>query len=398
MDASSHAETTGADEAEPRGKNEPEAEQDASLNDAEKTIMRLWKKLLGYRQIGINDNYFDLGGNSLMAVRMFAQIENIFGKRLPLATLYEAPTIKKLAGIISAEKYTPSWASLVKIQPSGSQPPFFCIHAEGGHVLEYRLLANYLGKDQPFYGLQAKGLEGKNVVDATIEEMAADYIREIKTVQTKGPYFIGGYCLGGIVAFEIAHKLQRDGDEVAFLTLISTSTPDHLRNIRPGLTALHRIFFNILERTELEIDNLSALSAREKAIHLRDRIVRTRNMFQYRLEEMLDQLFSRLHWKYKWHTRGYTLEKSVNLSDDAYMAYHPRPLKNQIHLFRVSKQKRELLFDPSLGWKGLAENGLHVFEVQGFHKNILKKPHVKGLAVNLGSLLKQAQAKYKDPS
>jgi len=390
--AEESGETTSTEEL--RKENNLESEQDSALNDVEKAVLNIWKKLLGYKQIDVNDNYFELGGDSLMAVRMFTQIEKIFGKRLPLATLYETPTIRKLAGIISEENYAPSWASLVKIQSSGSRSPFFCVHAEGGNVLEYRLLANYLGNDQPFYGLQAKGLEGKNVVDAPIEEMARDYIREIKTVQPAGPYFIGGYCLGGIVAFEMAHQLQRDGEEVAFLALISTSTPDHLRNIKPRLTGFHRTFFNILERIELEIDNMSVLSARRKAIHILDRLIRTNNMLQYKLEDFFDRLFPMLHLRYKWHTRGYTLEKSVELSDDAYMAYHPEPLKNQVHLIRVSRQKGELLFDPALGWQGLAENGLHIYEVEGFHKNILKEPHVQGLANNLSDLLRNAQTEY----
>jgi acyl transferase domain-containing protein/thioesterase domain-containing protein len=375
--------------------SQPECAQDVSLNNAEKTILVIWKKLLGYRQIDINDNYFELGGNSLMAVRMFTQIEKIFGKRLPLATLYEAPTIRKLAAIISEEKYVASWASLVKIQPSGSRPPFFCIHAEGGNVLEYRLLAAYLGNDQPFYGLQAKGLEGKTVIDITIGEMAKDYIREIKTVQPGGPYYIGGYCLGGIVAFEMAQQLQHDGEEVAFLALISTSTPDQLRNIKPHLTAIHKKIYNILERVELEIDNMSILSTREMFLHIIDRTIRTKNLFRYRFEDFLDKLFSKLHLKYKWHTSGYTIEKSVDLSDDAYMAYQPKPLKNRVHLIRVSRQKRELLFDPALGWQGLAENGLDIYEVPGFHKNVLKEPHVQTLAIRLGDLLKSAQTKNK---
>lgn len=370
-----------------------EGDQETSLNHVEKTILDIWKNLLGYRQIDVDDNYFKLGGNSLMAVRMFTQIEKIFGKRLPLATLYDAPTVRQLAAIINEKKYVPSWASLVKIQPSGSRPPFFCIHAEGGNVLEYRLLAAYLGNDQPFYGLQAKGLEGKTVIDITIEEMAKDYIMEIKTVQPCGPYYIGGYCLGGIVAFEMAHQLQRDGEEVAFLALISTSTPDHLRNFKPHLTAIHKKIYNILERVELEIDNMSILSAREKLLHIIDRTIRTKNLFRYRFEDFLDKVFTKLHLKYKWHTSGYTIEKSVDLSDDAYMAYQPKPLKNRVHLIRVSRQKRELSFDAALGWQGMAEQGLHLYEVEGFHKNVLKEPHVQDLASKLGELLKTIQMK-----
>ncbi|MCK4826198.1 hypothetical protein KA005_61215, partial [bacterium] len=305
------------------------AYMDTSKHDAEQIVTKIWEKILGIKDIGINDNYFELGENSLMAVRLFTQIEKIYGKRLPLATLYKAPTVKRLSDLLNQKELIPSWSPLVEIQAGGYKPPIFFMHAEGGNVLEYQPLAKHLGKDQPFYGLQAQGLEGKEIVVHTIEEMAAHYIKEIQTVQPKGPYYFGGYCLGGIMAFEMAQQLQSEGEEVVFLALISTSTPDHLRNSKPNLNIFHRVFDRILERIELELNNLSVLEPKAKMLYIHQRIDRTLQKFQYRSEDLLDRLFSLFHLKYKWHSRVYILEKSVDLTDDADMEYRPKPLRNR---------------------------------------------------------------------
>lgn len=153
--------------------------------------------------------------------------------------------------------------------------------------------------------------------------------------------------------------------------------------------------YRILERIELELNNLSVLEPKAKMSYVLQRIERTLQKFQFRSEDLLDRLFSLFHLKYKWHSRVYILEKSVDLTDDAYMEYKPKPLKNRILLFRVSKQKRELSFDPILGWRDLAEDGVHDYEVHAFHKNILREPNVRALADKLGVFLRDAQTDHK---
>jgi acyl carrier protein len=146
----------------------------------------LGKVTLGIKPIGVKDDFFQLGGHSLLAMRLFAQIEKTFGKTFSLATLFQAPTIEQLAGIISQKKSEIASSSLIAIQPQGCKPPFFCLHEIGGNIFYYRGLGRYLGKEQPIYGLQAQGLDGKQPPHSCIEEMAAYYIEEIRTLQPEG--------------------------------------------------------------------------------------------------------------------------------------------------------------------------------------------------------------------
>jgi len=185
-------------------------------------LARIWQQILGIDSVGPDQNYFDLGGDSSLAVQMFAEIEKIFKIKLPLATLYEAPTIEELAKILRGETVASGWSSLVAVQVAGSRPPFFCMHGAGGTVLMYRDLSRRLGDDQPFYGLQAQGLDGSSSPLTTVEEMAALYVTEIRRVQSHGPYFLGGYCLGGTVALEVAQRLRAEGETVALLALFDT--------------------------------------------------------------------------------------------------------------------------------------------------------------------------------
>lgn len=362
-----------------------------SVHDIENIIADIWRDLLGFDSIGIHDDFFALGGNSLIAVRLFSRIERIFNKRLPLATLFEAPTIEKLSHVLFQEDFTPSWASLVEIQPKGSRPPFFCVHAEGGNVLEYYPLAKYLGADQPFYGLQAQGLKGDEIKAPTIPEMAADYIKEIKKVQPQGPYYIGGYCLGGLITFEMIHQLQNNGDKVAYVVMISTSTPDHLRSQQPHITAFQRSIYRFIERIELELSNLSALTLKEKKTYIGNRTRKMLEITQVHTEDVIDKFSSKFYVKKSGHSREYNLHKLIELTDKAYMDYDPKPYQDSMVLIRPNKQPRERSTDPTLGWSELLKGGIRNYEVHAFHKNILLEPNVKAVAEILCKTLKDAQ-------
>ena len=188
----------------------------------EADLVRIWERVLETRPIGVTASFFDLGGHSLLAMQLFAEIEKSFSRQFPLSTLFEAPTIERLAQVLRDKAWRPQWNSLTPIQSSGSKPPLFCVHAADGNVLFYAQLARYLDHDQPLYGLQAMGLDGRSRALSTVEEMAAAYISEIRTVQPEGPYYLGGFCSGAYIALEMAHQLQSQGCEVALLAAFNT--------------------------------------------------------------------------------------------------------------------------------------------------------------------------------
>ena len=189
----------------------------------EKMLAQIWRQVLGVQAIGIKDNFFEIGGHSLLAVRLFVEIERKFKKRLPLSSLFERATIQHLASVISQPGSANDSSSLIAIQPHGSKLPFFCIHEFFGDVLCYMNLARHLGQDQPFYALQARGLDDGEEPFADIVAMAKYYIDTIRTVQPQGPYALGGLCFGGIVAFEMAQQLRAKGEPVALVALLDSA-------------------------------------------------------------------------------------------------------------------------------------------------------------------------------
>ena len=180
-------------------------------------LAHIWADVLGVDRVGVRDNFFEIGGHSLLAVRLMARIQQCFGKELPLSTLFEGATVEHLASILRQQAEPPPWSPLVAIQPRGSNPAFFCVHPGGGNVLCYVGLARHLGPDQPFYAFQSRGLNGEQPICTRIEEMASIYIEAMRAVQPEGPYFLGGWSVGGVVAFEMARQLEAQGEQVALL-------------------------------------------------------------------------------------------------------------------------------------------------------------------------------------
>ena len=161
----------------------------APRNELEEQLAEIWQEVLGVQPIGVTDDFFALGGHSLLAVRIFLEIERGFGKKLPLATLFQTPTIEKLAAALREQGWKPTWSPLVAIQPRGLRPPFFAVHGGYGEVMFYSELARCLGEDQPFYGLQAEGLDGKPIRHTSMEAIACYYIQEIRRPGARSLFF-----------------------------------------------------------------------------------------------------------------------------------------------------------------------------------------------------------------
>ena len=184
-------------------------------------LAAIWEQVLGVVNVGVRDNFFDLGGHSLLALQMMNAIEQTLGTRLAISLLFRAPTIESLAEVLNEEGCAVQWESLVAIQPSGTKPPFFAVPGVGGNVLVFAQLSRLLGPDQPFYGLQARGLDGMRRPFTSVPEMATHYIQEIKSVRPVGPYLIGGTCTGGVVAYEMAQQLSARGEWVVLAIMES---------------------------------------------------------------------------------------------------------------------------------------------------------------------------------
>ena len=357
----------------------------------EKCLAAIWADVLEVKTIGTNDNFFDLGGHSLLAVRLFAQIEKRLGKRMPLATLFQAPTVEQLAAVIQKD-WTPEFSSLVPIQPNGSQPPFFCVHALGGNVLEYRELAQHLGEDQPFYGFQSAGLDGRRAPHTRVEEMAAHYIKEMRELQPTGPYFIGGRSLGGMVAFEMAQQLLTQGEEIGMLALLDTYPSGYARLLREQTTVRGRLRLAIglaIGRSKSHLANLGALSLKEKLSYL---IAKSK----FAPRKMKSQLWRRLNSSFE--NLGRPLPRALQdikeLNSLAVRQYVPRIYGGHVTLFWASTDLRASV-DFVEGWRELAGGGIEVHEIPGTHLDIVKDPHVRELASKLRSCLNQTQTQSR---
>lgn len=415
----------------------PESEQAfvAARDTVELQLTKIWEELLGIQPIGLKNNFFDLGGHSLLAVRLFTQIEKIFGKNLPLATLFQAVTIEQLAKVIRQEQGLTPWSLLVPIQTSGDKPPLFCPQGVGGNVLVYRDLARYLGPDQPVYGLQAQGLDGKKSPYFRLEDMAADFINQIRTIQPEGPYFLAGLSAGGRVAFEIAQQLHTQGQKVALLAMFDTSGPgipkplpaiprllsilsykvNHSVHKLIGLEPKEKLAF-VLEKAKLVKAKICKLKSDKRSSNVKARQLGVKQMtddtqrnsvkiksFEHWIDDLNNSLLKRTPWvglvsKNQLPGISGSLPETLQIVQQANIKASKRYVfkvyPGRITLFRASEQPPGYYNDPQRGFGGLAAEGLELHEVPGLHWTIVREPHVRVLAEKLRDCLAKAQVDY----
>jgi len=324
----------------------------------ESQLVRIWETILGKSPIGVRQSFFDLGGHSLLAVRLMHRLEQVFGKRMPITILFQAPTIEHMADLLRTKGWAPSWSSLVPIQPLGAKRPLFLIHGAGGTVIIYRDLARHLGNDQPVYGLQAQGLDGKQACLARVEAMAAHYLEAIRTIQPHGPYLLGGLSFGGTVAFEMARQLQAAGEQVTQLALLDTFPGKY----EPATSLLLK---------------LGKMPAREQF----DYIQRKTGQYARNWKRRFDRIFLPQALK--------NVRRGIH---EAGTHYSPTPYSGDITLFRASEKSLRGVNDEFAGWRQLATGNLEVVEIPGGHVSMLSEPQVQTLAEQLKIRLESAQA------
>ena len=336
-------------------------------------LTEIWEAVLGCQSISVRDNFFELGGHSLLAVRLFAQIKTKLGKELPLATLFQAPTIEQLADILRQEEWVPRWASLVAIQPSGSKPPLFLVHAGEGNVLFYRDLARHLGPEQPVYGLQLQGLGGgsEQKFHDRVEDMAVHYVSELRTVQAEGPYLIGGRCFGSIVALEMAQQLRAQGQAVALLALIDPIVPPGLKSFQYRLRYCMK---NLQHNPRALISHVLGLSQRWGMRKLKKG---TGHLLRHLSRLYPAAIFEKLSVEMLRTLPQMSVGRKA--LSQARRNYIPRTYPERMTFF-VDPERAALVPYP---WTELAAGGLEWVQVPGHQDAMFQEPQVQILAEQL---------------
>jgi thioesterase domain-containing protein/acyl carrier protein len=362
-----------------------------NLSPVEVGLADIWCRALGLEQVGLHDDFFQLGGDSLAAAQVMVEIQKAFGRQLHMTVLHEAPTLEGLARVIDRQSSWRSWPSVVALQPLGSKPPFFCVHGAGGSVLGLMDLARHFASERPFYGVQAPNYLADDEVPKRIEDLAAHYVVAVRARQREGPYHLGGYSFGGSVALEMAQQFRAAGQAVALLAILDhTPPPTRYRRLvwTPGLPL---DFFVNTARWVLEDiwrlgpgGRLAALKrkARVAATQIRGWLPRYRPASgQTDVAEVFpDRPFPEPYRR--------LLEAHYQAMRD----YVPKPYAGRVTLFRSRVRPLLRLHGRDLGWGELAAGGLDVVAVPGNHETMLKPPNVERLAEALLKHLREARA------
>jgi thioesterase domain-containing protein/acyl carrier protein len=346
----------------------------APRNESELQLAQLWEEVLNVKRVGVRDNFFELGGHSLLAVKLFSRIEQATGATLPMSSLFDGATVEQQAKLLGQPRAASNASSLVAIQPQGERPPLFCAHPWGGNVLCYTELAKRLGTQQPVYGLQARGVERKENAHDSIEEMAADYLSEIRALQPFGPYQLCGWSSGGLIAFEMARQLEQQGQRVGLLALIDTydMTELYTRSAFDEKDASARASnFS----TEAQIVTYTGQTVFAH-VNYDERIGLT-----YKVPSGLGLAQSR-HFLNDYV--GYYLHV-----DRAIQGYAPRPFGGRAVHFWTASRLAKATAGVKQKWSSLANGGMQIHEVPGEHFTILREPNVQTLAGQLQNYLER---------
>jgi len=348
-----------------------------------RALLPLWQRVLDVREIGPDDDFFALGGHSIAAAQLFDLIQLVLGCTAPLSALYDASTPRMLASVLSRGSRAEDWQSLVAINRSGNRPPLFLAHAAEGNVLLYRSLAAHLGADQPVFGLQSADLDGRSPVDGRFEHVARQYIHEIRQVQPHGPYMLGGYCLGGTLALEMARQLIESGETVGLVALIEIYNFRALRWPLP----LHQRFINrFILNPYFHLQNLMAAEGAGKLAFFMEKV---------RVEITRIKASARLGWarlRNRLLLNANAATPQVKLADiyeEALAQYDVRPYPGELTLFLAERHLAG--YNAHLGgWGEVAQGGVRLFSLPISPRGSLVEPYVGQLAALLRGCLDRA--------
>ena len=354
------------------------AAHDEPRTTLEFQLLALWRQALGNDALGVHDNFFDHGGHSLVAVELVARIEQVFGRKLPLATLFQAPAVAQMAELLQRSDWQASWRSLVAINPGGDAVPMFLVPGVGGNVLMFGKLSKLLGANQPLYGLQARGLDGTEEPFRSVPEMAEHYVSEILAARPAGPYFIGGTCTGGVIAFEVAQRLQQRGASVQ-LALLETWPPATVKP-RSWLSELLWPIRYLSLKLIGYAQEMRAMPMRQWPAFLRRKWSTGRAVLDVGLKETLVG-------------STYYVEKVVDATIQAVGQYEPRPYRGGLlNVIAINRPLPSQALDTRRSWEDLASGPNHAVMIAAEDSGrLFVSPHVDQLAEVLRQHVREAK-------
>jgi thioesterase domain-containing protein len=370
----------------------------------------VWEEVLGVMPVGIRDNFFDLGGSSWLALKLFARIQEVTGQELPLTILFKAGTIEQLEKEIRKNEMPGPWSSLVPIRTHGSKQPFFCVHGAGGHVLFIASLVRYLDHDRPIYAFQAKGIQADQEPLTYVEEMADLYLQAMKQVQPHGPYLLGGYSMGGSVAFEMAQRLAEQGEQVEALVIIDTPAQNprfkYLWDLTSWWAAL--VNMNQAERNEaflcvrnyiFRMRYFLRMGLFEKAAYIFDR----GSAVGAKITSLLSQAIAGGDASVDSDVVQFEdvdidrdrIQRLFAVNETAFRLYIPRKYQADMILFQSSEGYQDVDKDyshiPNLGWNSVIEGKIVSQVIPGDHNEIIREPKVRYLGEQLRQVLEKIE-------
>jgi thioesterase domain-containing protein len=359
--------------------------------ELERTLAGIWGEVLGLGPVGVHDNFFQTGGDSLLAAQLLTRLQQSLQVEISMLSLLdEAATVAGMAELIESRDRQPGQgatgpegapASLVKFQPKGINPPLFFVCSADGGVFYCRHAARHLAKDYPVYGLQARGVENKEPPRKSVEEMATDCLQDVRAVRPHGPYHLIGWCFGGLVALEMAQRLRAEGEEVGLLALIDTVTevdPAHA----PLGVRLRYESWRLQQRVAFHQDALGRLSLPGMLAYLLRKV-------RGRARRLVGRTTPR-HAPAAPANPGDALEQRpefIRASRLAARAYSPRPFPGRVVFLRSDWLADPLFYGPGLLWRSLIAGGLEVRRVPGDHMTMFEEPHAGMLAAELKACL-----------
>jgi amino acid adenylation domain-containing protein len=364
---------------------EPDTATPAPGGEADRALSQMaaaWESVLGAGRVGPDDNFFDLGGHSLLAIRLIDRIEESFGVRLPISVIFKAPTVRKMLESVRDTGKDPAGHVLVALQPEGTRPPLYCIHAVPGTLFEYDALVRQISKDQPVYGLQSPGLDGVTRVPDTVEAMASLYVEVIRGHQPHGPYHFLSYCAGGSFTYEVARQLMSAGEEVGFLGFIDYPAPK--QELQSAVWSLYRHLCDICRYIRhntggavAHIRHFRRASPGEKAASILALPgFLARKVLRLPVEIDPPPLAAPAVKYPEWITGMTGAQQAVAMKNyDAIGRYYPEACDVKAIIFMsswlVRSSRRSGKYERTFGWKHLARGGVSSYILEGDHGSVI---------------------------